>query len=93
MPEMNIAGEPDGGNLHVRFDEGRQLRLAATLRGFARSWKQGAGPTAIVRTDHTTEDPSQRNARAEGAGRNPAEYAMSAGFSPWVTGVSNPREA
>lgn len=33
MPEMNLAGEPDGGNLHVRFEEGRQLRLAATLPG------------------------------------------------------------
>ena len=46
-----------------------------------------------MRADHTAEDPSQRDARAEGAGRNPAEYAMSAGFCPWVTGASNPREA
>jgi len=61
MPEMNIAGEPDGGNLHVRFDEGRQLRLAATLRGLPK----GGTPTAV--RQRIMESFPERNKTRQGA--------------------------
>jgi len=44
-----------------------------------------------VRTSHTTDDPEDRDAHAEGAGRNPAEYAKGVEARPWAKDNSDPQ--
>jgi hypothetical protein len=36
MPETTSSGEPDVGNLHLRFDEGRGVLAALLLYWFGR---------------------------------------------------------
>jgi len=73
MPEMNIAGEPDGGNLHVRFDEGRQLRLAATLRAARRTGRdcrRADAPVDCLRTGGKPPSAAKNTVRAAEGGRS-----------------------
>ncbi len=44
-----------------------------------------------MRRTRSADDPVKRDAEAEGAGRNPAEYAIGAQGRPWVKGSSDPQ--